>query len=198
MNSIRNHLGELKPTYRDDKYQLAMPCEKNKFIGQHCDGDMFNSSDYGPNFLLNAAFIACVVQHSIQAVLDRASLHKGMKKNFTAYQADFILSVRCPLTTDYHIHQYEIVPEPDNGDGDGSNADSIPAVAKMMGIPEGKAAVIGMRDFFEDGASDAFASAIDAGKRTDTAMHEFVTNAIRDQNAIGAFGIGLPAFLYEH
>lgn len=196
MNSIRNHLGELKPTYRDDKYQLAMPCEKHKFLAQHCDGDMFNRSDYGPNFLLSAAFIAGVVQHSIQAVLDRASLHKGMKNNFTAYQADFILSVRCPLTTEYHIYQYEIVPGPDNGDG--SNADSIPAVAKMMEIPEGKVAVIGMRDFFEVGANEAFAAAMDAGQRTDSAMHEFVTNAIRDQNAIGAFGIGLPAFLYEH
>lgn len=196
MNSIRNHLGELKPTYRDDKYQLAMPCEKHKFIGQHCDGDMFKRSDFGPNYLLSAAYVAGVVQHSIQAVLDRASQHKGMKKNFTAYQADFILSVRCPLTSKYHIYQYEIVPGPDNGDV--SNVDSIPAVAKMIEIPVGKVAVIGMRDFFGDDANKAFAAAIDAGQRTDTAMHDFVTNAIRDQNAIGAFGIGLPAFLYEH
>ncbi|ERT17037.1 hypothetical protein [Pseudomonas aeruginosa] len=196
MNSIRNHLGELKPTYRDDKYQLAMLCEKHKFIGQHCDGDMFKRSDYGPNYLLSAAFIAGVVQHSIQAVLDRASEHKSMKKNFTAYQAEFILSVRCPLTSKYHIYQYEIVPGPDNGDA--SKADSTPAVATMVEIPEGKVAVIGMRKFFGDDASKAFAAAIEAGQRTDTAMHEFVTTAIRDQNAIGAFGIGLPAFLYEH
>lgn len=196
MNSIRNHLGELKPTYRDDKYQLAMPCERHKFIGQHCDGDMFKRSDYGPNYLLSAAFIAGVVQHSIQAVLDRASEHKGMKKNFTAYQAEFVLSVRCPLTSKYHIYQYDIVPGPD--DGDGSNADSIPAVAQMAEIPEGKVAVIGMREFFEKEANDAFAAAMDAGQRTDAAMLEFVTNAILDQNAIGAFGIGLPAFLYEH
>lgn len=196
MNSIRNHLGELKPTYRDDKYQLAMLCEKHKFIGQHCDGDMFKRSDYGPNYLLNAAFIAGVVQHSIQSVLDRASQHKSMKKNFTAYQAEFILSVRCPLTSKYHIYQYEIVPGPDNGDA--SKADSTPAVATMVEIPEGKVAVIGMRKFFGDDASKAFAAAIDAGQRTDTAMHEFVTTSIRDQNAIGAFGIGLPAFLYEH
>lgn len=126
---------------------------------------MFNHSDYGPNFLLSAAVIAGVVQYSIQAVLDRASMHTGMKKNFTAYQADFILSVRCPLTTEYHIYQYEIVPGPDNGDG--SNSDSIPAVAKMMEIPVGKVAVIGRRNFFENGASEAFAAAIDAGRRTD-------------------------------
>lgn len=196
MNSIRNHLGELKPTYRDDKYQLAMLCEEHKFIGQFCDEDMFKRSDFGPNCLLSAAFIAGVVQHSIQAVLDRAVQHKGMKKNFAAYQADFILSVCCPLTNKYHIYRYEIVPGPDNGDA--SNADSTPAVATMVEIPEGKVAVIGMRDFFGDDANKAFAAAIDAGQRTDTAMHDFVANAIRDQNAIGAFGIGLPAFLYEH
>lgn len=67
MNSIRNHLGELKPTYRDGMYQLAMLCETHKFIGQHCDGDMFKRSDYGHNYLLTASFIAGVVQHAIQS-----------------------------------------------------------------------------------------------------------------------------------
>lgn len=196
MNSIRNHLGELKPTYRDGRYQLAMLCETHKFIGQHCDGDMFKRSDYGHNYLLTASLIAGVVQHAIQSVLDRASQHKGMKKNFAAYQADFILSVCCPDTGKYHIYRYEIVPGPDIGDQ--SSADSVPAVAKMEEIPEGKVAVIGMRDFHEDDANAAFAAAVEAGQRTDLAMHEFITTAIRNQNDIGAFGIGLPAFQYEH
>ena len=196
MNSIRNHLGELKPTYRDGMYQLAMLCESHKFIGQHCDGDMFKRSDYGHNYLLTASFIAGVVQHAIQSVLDRASQHNGMKKNFAAYQADFILTVCCPDTGKYHIYRYEIVPGPDNGDQ--SSADSVPAVAKMEEIPEGKVAVIGMRDLHEDDADAAFAAAVEAGQRTDLAMHEFITKAIRNQNDIGVFGIGLPAFLYAH
>lgn len=196
MNSIRNHLGELKPTYRDGMYQLAMLCETHKFIGQHCDGDMFKRSDYGPNYLLTASFIAGVVQHAIQSVLDRASQHKGMKKNFAAYQADFILSVCCPDTGKHHIYRYEIVPGPDSGDQ--SSADSVPAVAKMEEILEGKVAVIGKRDFHEADANAAFAAAVEAGQRTDLAMHEFITTAIRNQNEIGNFDIGLPAFRYEH
>ncbi|MBV7547417.1 hypothetical protein KW849_14090 [Pseudomonas sp. PDM26] len=196
MNSIRNHLGELKPTYRDGMYQLAMLCETHKFISQHCDGDMFKRSDYGPNYLLTAPFIAGVVQHAIQCVLDRASQHKGMKTNFAAYQADFILTVCCPDTGKYHIYRYEIVPGPDNGDQ--SSADSVPAVAKMEEIPEGKVAVIGMRDNHEEDANAAFAAAVEAGQRTDLAMHEFITTAIRNQNEIGVFKIGLPAFRYEH
>lgn len=196
LNSIRNHLGELKPTHQDGKYQLAMLCQPHKFIAQHCDGDMFKRSDYGSNCLLTASFIAGVVQHAIQSVLDRASQHNGMRTNFSAYQADFILSVCCPDTGRYHLYRYEIVPGPYNGDQ--SSADSVPAIAKMDEIPEGKVAVIGMRDFHEDDANAAFSVAINAGQRTDLAMHEFITTAIQNQNDIGAFGIGLPAFLYEH
>ncbi|WP_312272169.1 hypothetical protein [Pseudomonas sp.] len=196
MNSIRNHLGELKPTYRDGKYQLAMLCETHKFIGQHCDGDMFMRSDYGHNYLLTASFIAGVVQHSIQSVLDRATQHKGMKKNFAAYQAEFILSICCPDTGKYHIYRYEIVPGSDNGGQ--SSADSVPAVARMEEIPEGKVAVIGMRDFHEDDANAAFAAAVESGQRTDLAMYDYIIKAIRNQNDIGVFGIGLPAFRYEH
>jgi len=177
-------------------YQLAMLCEPHKFIAQHCDGDMFKRSDYGHNYLLTASFIASVVQHAIQSVLDRASQHKGMKKNFKAYQADFILSVCCPDTGKYHIYRYEIVEGPDNGDQ--SNADSVPAVATMEEIPVGKVAVIGMRKLHEDDANVAFAAAVEAGQRTDLAMHEFMITAIRNQNDIGVFSIGLPAFLYEH
>lgn len=68
----------------------------------------------------------------------------------------------------------------------------------MEEIPEGKVAVIGMRDLHEDDADAAFAAAVEAGQRTDLAMHEFITKAIRNQNDIGVFGIGLPAFLYAH
>ena len=196
MNSIRNHLGELKPTHFDGKYQLAMVCENHKFIHQHCDEDTFKPSDLGPNYLLTAPFIAGVVRHSIQSVLDRASKHNGMKKNFQAYQADFILSVCCPETRKPHIYRYEIVPG-NSSEEDCGSEDSIPAVATMEEIPVGKLAVIGMRALHEEDANHVFAAAVDAGKHTDQAMLDFLTTAIRRQNEIGAFGIGMPAFLYK-
>lgn len=196
MNSIRNHLGELKPTYFDEKYQLVMVCEPHKFIGQYCDEDMFKPIDLGPNHLLTAPFIAGVVQHAIQSVLDRASKHKGMKKNFQAYRADFILGVCCPETRKYHIYRYEIVPGIRN-EADAGSEESVPAVATMEEIPVGKVAVIGMRKLHEEDADAAFAAAVEAGKHTDHAMLDFLTTAIRRQNEIGVFDIGLPAFLYK-
>lgn len=67
----------------------------------------------------------------------------------------------------------------------------------MEEIPVGKVAVIGMRELHEEGANAAFAAAVEAGTDTDHAMLDFLTTAIRRQNEIGVFGIGLPAFLYK-
>jgi hypothetical protein len=186
LNSIRNHLGELKPCHYDGRYQLAMLCESNKFIGQYCDEDMFLRSDLGHNHLLSAPFIAGVVKHSIQSVLDRAKDHSGMKHNFSAYQADFILGVCCPETRKYHIYQYAIIPGKTGG-----------AEATMEEVPMGKVAVIGMKDLHEQKANEAFAAAVKNSERTDTAILDFLTTSIQDQNDIGVFDIGFPAFLYK-
>lgn len=194
MNSIRNHLGELKPTQYEGRYQLAMVCESHKHLRSYYDAT-FTSDDYGQNYLLDASFIANVVLHSIQSVLDKASTHNGMKKNFAAYKAEFIMSVQCPQTRRYRIFQYEIVEG--EAASEATNPDTVPATAKMVEIPMGSVAVIGMRGLFEDEAKTAFTSALNNGRRTDDAMHEFLTESISSQNELQINDIGFPAFLYQ-
>lgn len=186
LNSIKNHLSDLKPTYLDGKYQLAMPCETKKFLNGYYDTDMFLSHDLGVNHLLTAAFIASVVKHSVESVLIQAKKHDSMKQFFEAYRADFILGVCCPETRNYHIYQYEILPSAVEG-----------AVVFMEEIPQGRVAVIGMRAFHEEDANTAFAEAVALGKRTAETMYEFLIAAIQAQNEIGVQDIGMPAFMYK-
>lgn len=186
MNSIKNHLSGLKPTYIDGKYQLAMPCENRKFLDGYYDRDMFQDYYLGTNYLLNATFIASVVEHSVESVLVQAKKHDSMKRMFGAYRAEFILGVCCPETRKYHIYRYEILPNDTEG-----------AVVFMEEIPQGKVAVIGMRALHEEGANTAFAEAVAQGKRTAETMYEFLITAIRKQNEIGVLEIGLPAFMYK-
>lgn len=186
MNSIKNHLSNLKPTWFDGKYQLAMPCEPQKFLTGYYDMDMFQNRHLGNNHLLTATFIASAVKHSVESVLIQAKKHDSMKQMFRAYKADFILGVCCPETKKYHIYQYEILPD----DADG-------AVVCMEEIPQGRVAVIGMRALHEEDANTVFADAVAQGKRTDKSMYEFLITAIREQNSIGVLDIGLPAFMYK-
>lgn len=186
MNSIRNHLSDLKPTYLDGKYQLAMPCETEKFLDGYYDMDMFQKHHLGTNHLLTAEFIAGVVKHSVQSVLIQAKKHKSMESMFAAYKAEFILGVCCPKTRKHHIYRYDILPSSTEG-----------AVVSMEEIPEGKVAVIGLRNLHEQGANDAFADAVANGRSTGPALFDFLANAIKAQNEIGVFEIGFPAFHYK-
>lgn len=186
LNSIRNHLADLRPTYRDGAYQLAMICEESKFLYGDYPTNMFVDNDLGPNSLLTASVIASVVEHSIQAVLIQAQPHKNMKQMFSAYQAEFILGVCCPKTKKYHLYRYEIVPS----DADG-------AIVSMEEVPEGQVAVIGMRKLHEEDSNEAYAKDLKEGKNTGVSMFDFLANAITDQNEIGVFEIGFPAFHYK-
>jgi hypothetical protein len=186
MNSIKNHLCDLKPTYFDGKYQLAMPCETRKFLDGYYDMDMFQKQHLGTNHLLTAPFIASVVQHSVESVLIQAKKHDSMAQMFGAYRAEFILGVCCPETQKHHVYRYEILPNEAEG-----------AVVFVEEIPQGRVAVIGMRMLHEEDANSAFAEAIAQGKRTAESMYEFLIAAIREQNSIGVLEIGMPAFMYH-
>jgi len=186
LNSIRNHLSDLRPTYLDGKYQLAMPCETKKFLNGYYDVDMFQKHHLGTNHLLSAGFIAQVVKHSVESVLIQAKKHKSMKSMFSAYKAEFILGICCPETRKHHIYRYDIL--------ESSTED---AVVSMEEIPEGKVAVIGLRKFHEQEANDAFAEAVANGRSTGPALFDFLAKAIKAQNEIGVFEIGFPAFHYK-
>lgn len=185
LNSIRNHLSDLYPTFRDGTYQLAMVCEEHKFLYGDYPTEMFLERDIRPDSLLSAQLVADVVKHSVQSILNQAKKHNNMRQMFSAYQADFILGVCCPNTKKYHLYQYEILPSDPDG-----------AVVSMKEIPEGKVAVIGMRKLHEQDANDTFAKAVAEGMTTAPVMFDFLVNAITAQNEIGVFDIGFPAFHY--
>ncbi|WP_417500074.1 hypothetical protein [Methylophaga sp.] len=184
MNSIRNHLGDIYPTHEEGEYKLVMSCEVHRHLEQ-MDYDESMFLDRHLDQLLSAKFISDVVCHSIQAVLDQAKKHDGMRKNFAAFQAEFILGVCCPLDNDFYLFQYEIRPDGNNG-----------AVVYMENIPKGSVAVIGMKERYAEEATLNFQDAIKNGQPTASKMHEFVIEAIESQNSIGIFSIGKPCALY--
>lgn len=186
MNSIRNHLGDLYPTYEDGEYKIVMSCEGKKHLEQvDYDESMFLDSHLNP--LLTAEYISEVVNHSIQSVLDKAKNHNGMKDNFTAFQAEFILGIRCPNNNEYYLYQYEILSDNNGG-----------AIVKKIEIPKSKVAVIGLRDLHADDANAYFNNAVKKGNNTEDEMHRFVAQAIDSQNKIGVFSIGKPCVLYKY
>lgn len=186
MNSIKNHLGDIYPTYEDGEYKLVMSCERHRHLEQmDYDESMFLDRDL--NGLLSAELISEIACHSIQAVLDQAQKHDGMKRNFGAFQAEFILGIRCPADNQFYLFQYEILPDDERG-----------ATVKMDSVSKGELAVIGMKDRYAEEANTHFQMAIKNGKHTASAMHKFVLEAVDSQNAIGVFSIGKPCGLYKY
>jgi hypothetical protein len=188
INSITNHLGNLYPVLDAEIYRLAMPCEEELHLrrgGGDYDDSMFLDSDLDP--LLTAEFVCGVVRHSIQACLERAKKHDGMKRIFRAFSTDFILGIRCPLSHEYHLYQYNLV-QSQNGEVDVLVSETL----------RDAVAVIGMPQRFSLEAQECFASAVREGKNTANEMHEFVARAIEDQNSIGVFKIGKPCALYTY
>ena len=138
INSIKNHLSELYPSYRNGKYILAMSCEGSK---QLRNGD-YDESMFLPrhiNSLINADYISDVVEHSINAVLDKARKHTSMRNHFGAYQAEFLLGIQCPQDRKYYLYKYEIVEDP-----------ILEAVVKKTVIRRNAIAMIGSGKFKQD------------------------------------------------
>ena len=185
LNSIKNHLSELYPTHNGTDYELVMSCEKYKHLKNTEYSDhMF--LEHHLNNLLTGEYVSVVAGHSIQAVLEQAKKHDGMKKIFSAFQAEFILGVHCPVLKQYQLYEYHILPDEER----------IAIVEKIV-IPKGQVAVIGKRDLFSERAQIRFNESIALGKRTSDEMHKFLAESIDSQNEIGIQDIGKPCGLYR-
>lgn len=185
LNSIKNHLDELYPTYNGEDYELAMTCEKHKHLKSiDYSVDMFLEQHL--DCLLTGELISNVVCHSIKAVLEQAKRHDGMKERFSAFQAEFILGVQCPVSRQYELYEFYILPD----------SERLARVEKVP-IPKGKVAVIGKRDQFSKEAQSAFDESVSSAKCTSTEMHKFLAKAIDSQNEIGIYAIGKPCGLYR-
>lgn len=185
LNSMKNHLSDLYPTHNETGYELAMLCEKNKHLKNTDYPDhMFLEHHLGN--LLTGEYVSVVVGHSIQSVLEQAKKHDGMKKRFSAFQAEFILGIHCPVLKQYQLYEYRILPHEEHT-----------AIVEKIVIPKGKVAVIGKRDLFSESAQIRFNDSIVSGKFTSEEMHKFLAEAIDSQNEIGIYDIGKPCGLYR-
>jgi hypothetical protein len=72
INSMKNHLSELYPTYSDGCYQVVMSCEQKKHLrnNDNYSSEMFLDSDLDK--ILTGEYLSLVVCHSIEAVLNKA------------------------------------------------------------------------------------------------------------------------------
>lgn len=186
MNSIRNHLGDIYPTYENGTYKAVMSCETTRHLGvkPECySEEMF--SDRHLKSILTANYVSTVVSHSIQAVLDKAKRHGGMSTRFTAYRAEFILGMQCPISKEYELYEYDLVE-----DGQGG------AKVKVNEIGSDDVAVIGMRKKYASDARVTYKAAIASGETTSSRMHSFLSDAIDCENANGSNRIGKPCGLY--
>lgn len=183
INSMKNHLSELYPTFYDGRYQIVMSCEGNKHLRQaNYDDSMFLDNQLDP--LLTANLISNVVCHSIEAVLKHARSFGKMSKLFSAYQAEFILGVQCPQTRKYHIFQYEIVPDEELG-----------AKVDVIEIMKNDLAVIGAKKFKDDALAKLASCTGD--EKPSQKMFSFLNDVVENETSIGNNGIGKPIGLHN-
>lgn len=183
INSMKNHLSELYPTYHNGSYQIVMSCETNKHLRQ-TDYDESMFLDRHLDSILNADYISQVVSHSIEAVLNKAREHGSMSKLFSAYQAEFVLGVQCPQSREYYLYQYEIVPDPDLG-----------AKVETLKINKNELAVIGAKKFKEEALSEL--RQCKSEEKPSQRIFSFLSKVIENESGIGNNGIGKPIGLYN-
>jgi hypothetical protein len=183
INSMKNHLSELYPTFYDGCYKIVMSCEGSKHLKQaDYDDSMFIDRQLDP--LLTAHFISSVVCHSIEAVLKHARSLGRMSQLFSAYQAEFILGVQCPQSNEYHIFQYEIIPDEELG-----------AKVEMVEIMKNNLAVIGAKKFKDD-ALEELANCTGDDKPSEK-IFTFLNSVVESETSIGNYGIGKPIGLHN-
>lgn len=184
INSMKNHLSELYPTFSEGRYQIVMSCEQVKHLKNNVyNEDMFLERDL--DSILTGEYLSQVVCHSIEAVLNKAREHGSMKRLFVAYQAEFIFGVQCPRTREYQLYQYEIVPD-----------DELEAKVEYIRISSDNLAVIGEKEKFKESASEVLSRCSPEDKPSH-AIFSFLNQSIDNENSIGNNGIGKPSALFN-
>lgn len=185
INSMKNHLSELYPTYLDGRYQIVMSCERRKHLrnSDSYSEDMFLGRDL--DNILTGKYLSKVVCHSIEAVLNEARKHGSMSRLFVAYQAEFIFGVQCPQTREHQLYQYKIVPDEELG-----------ATVEFQKIAQDSLAVIGGKIKFRESALEALKGCPPSDKQSYT-MFSFLNQTIDSENSIGNNSIGKPSGLFN-
>ncbi len=156
----------------------------------------------------SSEYYSKVVEHSINAVLQKVKTYTDMQTDFGPYKAEFILGVYCHQKLEHQLYMFEIVKD-----------DSLGVVVKKHKIDEGGIALIGDRRF-KEGALEAISKCPDNDKfmrrlfdiddgysseekiesdalRADKLVFDFLNNTIDTENSIGNIKIGKPSALFN-
>ncbi|NIZ01635.1 hypothetical protein [Thalassospira lucentensis] len=193
INSVSNHLSDLKLDYEYNKESISepkirMPCESVNFESNPndiYDEDFFGFNDSDLNKATSNEIISEIVKHSINRSIKSAQKYRLDSNSILQMKTDFILLLRNPITGEESIYKYTMKNK--NG------ADGIVTVyVDKELIPHNKIAVIGMTNQFEEKAKKIAENAIKNGASLMEEMTEFMKNAILEVEKNGSFEIGFP------
>lgn len=182
VNSITNHLTDLYPTYVDGAYRLAMPCQQAHHMVQR-DYPEEVPGNVQAGYTLDAGFIARVVDHAIQKIVESAQ-KIGVTERFFEARVELALGVHCPKNRSYHLYTYKVVKGEDGR-----------SRFQMSELAEGEVAVLGIRGPDAD-EQLVYDRALKAGKPPAPEMLRYVCSEIERRNGLNDFRLALPALLY--
>jgi hypothetical protein len=195
MNSITEHLGNLRVTHIRDqfgagKYTVIRHCQKNPMEERagidQWDEDMFLSSDIEP--IITADAIIENIEYSILESLTSAKHYKLDQNDLNSMYTEFAAGAYCPVTKTHKLYTFRMKLEP--------NSEGIYEIAlDKEEIPWNKVAVLGMRDDFEQRAQDVMSDSIKKNESPAENLFIFLNKAIDEVTGRGNGAIGRPSLL---
>ncbi len=195
MNSITEHLGNLRVTHVRDQFGLGSytvirhcqnnPLEEKAGIDQW-DEDMFLSSDIKP--IITADLIINNVEYSILESLNSAKRYKLDQDDLASMYTEFAAGAYCPVTKEHKLYTFRMKLE--------LNIEGIYEIALVKEeVPQDKVAVLGMRSTFEKRAQEVMDKCIAKNEPPAEHLFNFLNEAIDEVTNSGNGEIGRPSLL---
>ncbi|WP_186131956.1 hypothetical protein [Burkholderia gladioli] len=195
LDIICEHLGKLLISYSRNSdraepatYVIQRHCEYNDIRDTQqvirWDEDMFMRSDFAA--LFTADYVSKVIEHSINVALKSAKRYRLTRQALDLMKTDFVAGIHCPVTETHRLFEYRM-KERENAEG------VIEVFTERDEIPDGRVAVLGMRDAFERRAQAAYDSAVREGLSTGKELFRFLNAAIDEVAQQKSFAIDRPS-----
>lgn len=195
MNSITEHLGNLRVTHVRDqfglgKYTVIRHCQKNPIEERagidQWDEDMFLSSDIEP--IITADVIINNIEYSILESLTSAKRYQLDQDDFNSMYTEFAAGAYCPVSKVHKLYTFRMKLE--------LNTEGIYEIALLKEeIPWNKVAVLGMRSTFEQRAQEVINECITKNEPPAEHLFNFLNEAIDEVTDTGNGEIGRPSVL---
>jgi hypothetical protein len=196
INTISHHLSRLRISCLRDvypiKYTVLMDCEDNPLRDSDVEWmeDTFvDSSDY--EYLLEADYLATVIQHSIEIALRSARNYKLSKEDFDSLMVDFMLGVWCPKDKMPKLYDFTVSLKCDLED----QKYQVHVSQKKIPYDSFDISVLGMASRFEAPAKAAYLNALQKGECVEREMHSFLDMEINNMRKEGLRSIDYPSVL---